>query len=150
MAGRAGSLLLPWQTSRALTSSLSSLRAAATGEATPSEANAALDGAKFISLRRENATVRARAPCRDDDCCVADSAAELMATPLEASPLAEAATPPHVSLEERVDATLRCIELEEKDTHPYGKFVYILERRGGGPGGNHTGARRRHHVARAD
>ena len=44
------------------------------------------------------------------------------------------------------DATLRCIELEEKDTHPYGKFVYILERRGGGPGGNHTGARRRHHA----
>ena len=48
------------------------------------------------------------------------------------------------------DATLQCIELEEKDTHPYGKFVYILERRGGGPGGNHTGARRRHHVARAE
>ena len=48
------------------------------------------------------------------------------------------------------DATLNCIELEEKDTHPYGKFVYILERRGGGPGGNHTGARRRHHVARPD
>ena len=47
------------------------------------------------------------------------------------------------------DAALQCIELEEKDTHPYGKFVYILERRGGGPGGNHTGARRRHH-ARAD
>ena len=48
------------------------------------------------------------------------------------------------------DAALQCIELEEKDTHPYGKFVYILERRGGGPGGNHTGARRRHHVARAE
>ena len=40
---------------------------------------------------------------------VAYSAAELMATPLEASPLAEAAPPPHVSLEERVDATLRCM-----------------------------------------
>ena len=40
---------------------------------------------------------------------VAYSAAELMATPLEASPLAEAAPAPHVSLEERVDATLRCM-----------------------------------------
>ena len=37
------------------------------------------------------------------------------------------------------DATLRCIELEEKDTHPYGKFVYILERRGGGPVGTIPG-----------
>ena len=44
---------------------------------------------------------------------VAYSAAELMATPLEASPLAEAAPPPHVSLEERVDATLRCMRASQ-------------------------------------